>query len=413
MAEDKEVDTLDNLNEDNKNTETNLENEVQDDLNNAPDIDSDTLNTLNDEQFSEFLQSGKLPEGFKVGGKEDSKNVDSSTDTRESVDDNNPDESSKPIPSSKSDERTDRTSDGLGGSRTSEKSRQTEGNNAQTEVHKQKTSEEDSTGKQSDIDYKASYDSIFKGFKANGKEIKPQTVEDVVQLMQMGANYTKKMQAMAPMRRTVESLNRANITENDLNLLIDIHKGDKEAIKKLLEKSKIDPMDLDMENLSYTPKDNMLSNEDVEYSSVLSDIQSSLPKIQEIVNKQWDSKSKELLLKDSRLMQALHEEIEMGRFDEVQARLEHEKTFGRYKDKSDVEAYIDLVNKMLAEKQTKNPTPDNQTKPNTPKRDIPDKKGAAPNKAVKAVTQSTSISAKDIFSMSEEEFAKLSIKNLI
>ena len=64
------------------------------------------------------------------------------------------------------------------------------------------------------------YADIFKPFKANGKEITPKTVDDVISLMQMGANYTKKMQAMVPLKRTVETLNKADIKEEDLNFLL-------------------------------------------------------------------------------------------------------------------------------------------------------------------------------------------------
>ena len=113
-------------------------------------------------------------------------------------------------------------------------------------------------------------------------------------------------------------------------------------------------------------------------------------------------------------MRALHEEIAMGRFDNVQAQLEIEKTFGRYKGKSDVEAYIDLVTKLAAKEQS-NHQPDG-TKP-TPKADvptkpIPDKTKAAPIRT-KATNQGSTLTAKDIFSMSEDQFAKLSIRDLV
>ena len=389
------VDTLD---EDIQNTNTELD-EINDNDSNISDIDIDNdnnsdegynesideddidsvskeqLDALSDDEFTEYLNTGKLPNHIKTNS---NKNI------KEDIKD------------------------------TTVNTEPTTNSVKQEQVEEQKqedTKEETATDT---IDYKAVYDSIFKPFKANGKTIAPRNAEDVISLMQMGANYTKKMQLMAPMKRAVESLNKAGINEEELNFLIDIHNGDKEAIKNLLKKNEIDPIDLDMEDTKYIPKNNIASDADVEFSETLMDIESSLPKIQEILNKTWDSKSKQLVLKDPQLMRALHQEIEMGRFDEVQQRLEIEKTFGRYKGVSDIEAYIDLVTKMVNEKARTSTTETKhiEKQPETTTKSIPDKTKAAPVRS-KPKNQGSTLTAKDLFSMSEEEFNKLSINDLI
>jgi len=388
MSQTNEVDTLEQ--EELQNTDTELggnNNDTEPDNSTDTDVtpDNDTqpeesledddkltkeqLDAMSDEEFTRFMEEGKLPEPTKSEQKPLVKVI------------------SKPEPKAKA-----------------------------TKADKEPTKLEDEEVKETsskDVDYEAVYKDIFKPFRANGKEITPRNVEDVIQLMQMGANYTKKMQLMAPLKKAAESLSRADIKEDDLNFLIDVHKGDKEAIKKLLMKHNVDPMDLDLESTNYVPKNNIVSDEDVEYSNILDDIHDSLPKIQEIMTNIWDAKSKEALLKDPNLMRALHEEIAMGRFDNVQAQLEIEKTFGRYKGKSDVEAYIDLVTKLAAKEQANHqpkgkPTP----KANTPTKPIPDKTKAAPIRT-KATNQGSTLTAKDIFSMSEEQFAKLSIRDLV
>ena len=256
------------------------------------------------------------------------------------------------------------------------------------------------------------YASIFKPFKANGKVITPKTVEDVISLMQMGANYTKKMQLMAPMKKVVQSLDNAKIDEQELNFLIDVSKGDKEAIKQLLIKHKIDPLEIDLDgDNTYSPRNNIASDEDVEFNDTLMDIHDSLPRIQEILNKTWDDNSKKAILKDPRLMRALHEEVQMGRFDEVQKRLEAEKTFGRYKGISDVDAYIDLVSKMEQERMKTKTQPETPTRTESTKK-IPDKSKAAPTKG-KTSKSSSSLTAKDLLSMSDDEFNKLSERDLV
>lgn len=385
MSQTNEVDTLEQENIQNTDTElggsdndtkpdTSTDTDITPDNDTVPDesleedkLTKEQLDAMSDEEFTKFMEEGKLPEPPKTEQKPLVKVV------------------------SKPDTKTDKES---------------------TEVKKD-DSTKDTPPK--DVDYETVYKNIFKPFKANGKDITPRTVEDVVQLMQMGANYTKKMQLMAPLKKAAESLSRADIKEEDLNFLIDVHKGDKEAIKKLLTKHNVDPMELDLDSTNYVPKNNIVSDEDVEYSNILDDIRDSLPKIQEIMTNTWDTRSKEALLKDPNLMRALHEEIAMGRFDNVQAQLEIEKTFGRYKGKSDVEAYIDLVTKLAAKEQS-NHQPDGTNKP-TPKADvptkpIPDKTKAAPIRT-KATNQGSTLTAKDIFSMSEDQFAKLSIRDLV
>ena len=387
MSQTNEVDTLEQ--EELQNTDTELggnNNDTEPDNSTDTDVtpDNDTqpeeslegddkltkeqLDAMSDEEFTKFMEEGKLPEPTKSEQKPLVKVI------------------SKPEPKAKTDKESTKP----------------EGEDVKETLPK-------------DVDYEAVYKDIFKPFKANGKDITPRTVEDVVQLMQMGANYTKKMQLMAPLKKAAESLSRADIKEDDLNFLIDVHKGDKEAIKKLLTKHNVDPMELDLDSTNYVPKNNIVSDEDVEYSNILDDIRDSLPKIQEIMTNTWDTRSKEALLKDPNLMRALHEEIAMGRFDNVQAQLEIEKTFGRYKGKSDVEAYIDLVTKLAAKEQS-NHQPDGTNKP-TPKADvptkpIPDKTKAAPIRT-KATNQGSTLTAKDIFSMSEDQFAKLSIRDLV
>lgn len=381
MSQTNEVDTLEQ--EELQNTDTELggnNNDTEPDNSTDTDVtpDNDTqpeeslegddeltkeqLDAMSDEEFTKFMEEGKLPEPTKSEQKPLVKVV------------------SKPEPKAKTDKESTKP----------------EGENVKETSPK-------------DVDYEAVYKDIFKPFKANGKDITPRNVEDVVQLMQMGANYTKKMQLMAPLKKAAESLSRADIKEDDLNFLIDVHKGDKEAIKKLLTKHNVDPMELDLDSTNYVPKNNIVSDEDVEYSNILDDIRDSLPKIQEIMTNTWDTKSKEALLKDPNLMRALHEEIAMGRFDNVQAQLEIEKTFGRYRGKSDVEAYIDLVTKLAVKEQSNNqPAP----KADAPTKPIPDKTKAAPIRT-KATNQGSTLTAKDIFSMSEDQFAKLSIRDLV
>lgn len=349
-------------------------------------ITSDDLANMSDSQFEEYLQSGKIP----------STNNTDVPDVSDEEDKDKEDEEDKETVSEKEDDETEVTVEDTN----------------DVDSNEEQKDDSSSTDSSSTIDYKAAYETIFKPFKANGKEITPRNVDDVINLMQMGANYTKKMQVIAPMKKVIESLNKAEIDEKNLNFLIDVYKGDKEAIKKLLKKHSVDPIELDLDETNYVPKNNIVSDEDVEFSDVLDDIRDSLPKIQDIINSKWDKNSKDKLLSDPKLLRALHEEIQYGRFDKIQAQVEMEKMFGRYRGVSDLDAYIDIVTKAVQkESQQHQPESKVETKPE-PKvtHKIPDKTKAAPTKT-KSTTKS-SLTAKDILSMSEEDFNKLNIDDL-
>lgn len=390
--EDKDVDTLNNEELD-QNTDTNVDTDNTDtgtdDLDSVDDsevesdIDSDTNSEDNDSDESQNKLSDMSDEEFLA--LMDSKGTITATnsDKKTKTDTDVPKDTNK------------RKSDAV-----------------DNKLKDQNTDKEPTKVDNQEVDYKSIYEQVFKPFKANGKEITPKSVEDIISLMQMGANYTKKMQLMAPMKKVVQSLDNAKIDEQELNFLIDVSKGDKEAIKQLLIKHKIDPLEIDLDgDNTYSPRNNIASDEDVEFNDTLMDIHDSLPRIQEILNNTWDDNSKKAILKDPRLMRALHEEVQMGRFDEVQKRLEAEKTFGRYKGVSDVDAYIDLVSKMEQERMKTKTQPETPTRTESTKK-IPDKSKAAPTKG-KTSKSSSSLTAKDLLSMSDDEFNKLSERDLV
>ena len=390
--EDKDVDTLNNEELD-QNTDTNVDTDNTDtgtdDLDSVDDsevesdIDSDTNSEDNDSDESQNKLSDMSDEEFLA-----------LMDSKRTITATNSDKKTKTgtdVPKDTNKRKSDAVDDKL---------------------KDQNTDKEPTKVDNQEVDYKSIYEQVFKPFKANGKEITPKSVEDIISLMQMGANYTKKMQLMAPMKKVVQSLDNAKIDEQELNFLIDVSKGDKEAIKQLLIKHKIDPLEIDLDgDNTYSPRNNIASDEDVEFNDTLMDIHDSLPRIQEILNNTWDDNSKKAILKDPRLMRALHEEVQMGRFDEVQKRLEAEKTFGRYKGVSDVNAYIDLVSKMEQERMKTKTQPETPTKTESTKK-IPDKSKAAPTKG-KTSKSSSSLTAKDLLSMSDDEFNKLSERDLV
>ena len=123
-------------------------------------------------------------------------------------------------------------------------------------VTEKDSKEKDSKEVVTEIDYKKEYERLTASFKANGKDISVANVDEAISLMQMGANYNKKMAALKPNLKLLKLLeNNKLLDESKISYLIDLDKKNPEAITKLLKDSGIDPLDVDVNKESeYRPK---------------------------------------------------------------------------------------------------------------------------------------------------------------
>lgn len=193
---------------------------------------------------------------------------------------------------------------------------------------------EANTPKETSPDYKAFYEKVMSPLKANGKIIDLKTPEEAVQLMQMGANYTRKMQAIAPHRKILLMLeNNDLLDEGKLSFLIDIEKKNPEAIKKLIKDAEIDPMDLDLDDPQakpYLEGNHRVTDEEAGFRTILDEL-SSNPEgkatLQAITL--WDQASKEVLWKQPDVMQLIHQQRENGIYDRINTELERQRALGQ------------------------------------------------------------------------------------
>jgi hypothetical protein len=187
-------------------------------------------------------------------------------------------------------------------------------------------------GDASSPDYKAMYEQIIAPFKANGKMVSLKDPAEVIQLMQMGANYTRKMQELQPHRKMLMMLKEANLDEPKLSYLIDLEKKDPEAIKKLVKDSGIDPLDIDTTKESgYRPGGNELTDSDVSFRSTLDDL-SQTPEGQSTiveVNTRFDAPSKEELWKQPEILQIIHSQRENGIYALITEEMDRQKLLGK------------------------------------------------------------------------------------
>jgi len=199
---------------------------------------------------------------------------------------------------------------------------------------------ETSSGK---IDFEVEYKRLMAPFKAAGRTITPENPEDVLRLMQMGVDYTRKMESMKPYQKVLKSLERNELLDPEtVNFMIDLQKGNPEAITKFLKDRKIDPIDLDLEDdASYTPNDHMLGDEDLELEAVLDDIKDrpSFNRTAKVVSKEWDKASQKVLQGTPSIIAIISDHMESGIYDQIADRVANDRTFGKLKGLSDLEAY--------------------------------------------------------------------------
>lgn len=183
----------------------------------------------------------------------------------------------------------------------------------------QKEEGKQSEGLPADFNYKDGYEKVMAPFKANGKMITPRSPEEAISLMQMGANYTRKMQDIQPFRKVMLMLqNNGLMDEDKLSYLIDLDKKNPDAIKKLLKDSGTDPMDFNPEDeVNYQSGNHRVTDTEAAFATELDDLKST-PEGQAtlgVISQTWDNASKDALFENRGLIQTIQSQRESGMYD--------------------------------------------------------------------------------------------------
>lgn len=278
------------------------------------------------------------------------------------------------------------------------------------EAEKKEESKEQPSEKSATIDYKKFYEKIMTPFKANGKLITLKTPEEAIQLMQMGANYTRKMQAIAPYKKTLLMLeNNGLLDEDKLSFLIDLDKKNPEAIKKLIKDAGIDPMDIDTSTEpQYKEGSHKVSNEEAAFMTVLDDLKQSQDGMQTIkeINSNWDDASKNILWSSPDIMRTIHQQRENGVYQLIVDEMERQRTLGNISPETPfLVAYKQIGDALVANKQKAVPQPvavKAKTVKTSTVKNNEKAKAAAPNRT----TPSAPKRFINPLAMSDEEFLK-------
>lgn len=180
-------------------------------------------------------------------------------------------------------------------------------------------------------------------FKANGQEYefsRDEMMEQFPRIFGQAMDYTKKMQAIKPYRKTIDAIEQAKLSHDDINLMIDVLKGDKDAMSEVIKRTGIDTLDLDTENSNYVAKDYGRDETTLAINDVIDTISRDVEfaETKTILEKRWDDTSFNEMTKDPQMIALLHEDVRSGMYAKVQPIADKLKVYDGGKQ-SDIEYY--------------------------------------------------------------------------
>lgn len=288
----------------------------------------------------------------------------------------------------------------------------------------QKEEGKQSEGLPADFNYKEGYEKLMAPFKANGKVITPRSPEEAISLMQMGANYTRKMQELKPYRKVMLMLqNNGLMDEEKLSFLIDLDKKNPEAIKKLLKDSGTDPLDFNPdEEINYQGGNYRVTDTEADFATEIDDLKST----QEgqatlgVISSTWDAASKDALYHNRGLLQTIHEQRENGIYDTIANEVNRLQMLGQISVGTPFIQAYNHVGNLLAQQgafnQVAKPEPVQAVKPAVkpvvrvaqPKQTLANSEQAKAASLNRAATRKATPIVNPL-AMSDEDFAKLPV----
>jgi len=286
-------------------------------------------------------------------------------------------------------------------------------------INTRKSDKQDTEGdtpETEEFDYKSAFNEVTKPFKANGVEMQVKDPKDIISLMQMGANYQKKMAQLKPNLKVIKALeNNGLLDEDKINHLIDLSKKDPKAIAKLIKESEIDPLDFDIEVAKdYNPTDYSVSDKEYQLDQVLDSIKGTetFSRTINVLTKEWDDASRTVISESPEVISIINAHMQNGVYDKVHTVMQQEKALGKFQGVSDVEAYRQvseylyqsgvLQDKSSKPKPTEMSTQDKKLDAKKAERKKKRKAVAPVKKSSPAKTSST----EDFLGLSDDEFMK-------
>ncbi len=260
---------------------------------------------------------------------------------------------------------------------------------------------------EADLDYKSMYEDMMGPVKVGGKEYNVKSIADAKKLLGMGFSFSENMQGVKPLRAVGKTLEAAGIITNGvvdeaaLMRLVDIQNGDKNALAQLMSEKEIDPLDMETENVNYTPTQSMATEQSVDMDRIEQELvtRGNVDTVIQALGS-MDDKSKDFFNSSPENLLKLDDDISNGTYDQIMGAVKYERSLGRLGALSDMEAYIQLASAQSVPEQSEAHKPQANAKPSTAKR-----KAAGITK--RAPANKKQPAKVDLVNMSDEDFEKL------
>ncbi len=311
---------------------------------------------MSDEEF--LLASDNIPIAEPIETEDSNEegqdvDVEVEVDVEESTDTEEPDDTGEEDTNSESDDDTGDTQDDDGNADADQDDSEDSADTGDSEDDGEETDHSDGdeeSSEETDFDFESGYKDILKPFKANGKDMQVDSVEDARQLMKMGAGFSKRMQKIKPHLKIVKSLKDNDLLDQDkLDHLIELSKGNPDAIAKLLKEKGVDPLDIKLDGAGdYKPESHEVSDSAYNLDEAIDGIRGTdtFEKSMDVMGKQWDSKSRTIIADNPDIVGVINDHVQSGVFEAVQTEVDKERALGRLTGLSDVEAYREAASTL-------------------------------------------------------------------
>lgn len=199
-------------------------------------------------------------------------------------------------------------------------------------------------------DYQAFYEKLTKPFKANGREIQVQNADDMIALMQQGANYSKKMAQLKPNLALMRTLEQHGLNDADkIAYLVDLYNKQPEAIAKLVKEADIDLYSFDTDQAEqYTPK--TVVNEPSALEDTIAELYGNHETFKDVVTDittLWDKESKAIVSDNPEILRVMAKQADEGIYQQIMSAIDYEKMLGRLSGIPFLHAYEQVEARIL------------------------------------------------------------------
>jgi hypothetical protein len=265
------------------------------------------------------------------------------------------------------------------------------------------------------------YEDLFKhGIKASGIERTVRDPEHLKTLVRIGFSANENNRKIKPYLKQLKSLEQAGVSleDDNLNFLVDVMSGNKDAIKELVTKrlnmneDEVQSWYDSEEPTAYVPNNHVISDSRFQLQEILEDIKTT-PSYDKTIGflNTIDDDGKVLVSESPELVKLLNDDVENGIFDKAMDEAQFRMDRGLLPKQSILRSYIqvmqdvDFYNSLVGNPEVAKEEPVAEQKT---KKEVVSRKKRASNvgtsKAASTKGRSKNVNTKDINKMSDEEF---------